>query len=295
MFLFTWILCRFRKGDVRKLENIYAHYEAGMRMGAFRCTLRAKKEMDSDIATQALQCVQALDYLIAGNAVDIPRSKESAIKLRDSIQKLISGDPGVGQQKYGEFLNPYFTGPIRTDLDTFQIALSEELKLLPLFSVEEKGNLSTGRLVESASTGYAPRALSLLNDFMKQEIDEAGRCLAFGRPTACGFHILRAVEIGLKGYVLAATGALPKLNNRNWGEYIIQMSNAGASPSLIDFLKILKAKRNPLMHPMDNLEQEDAIGIFCICQNAIETLIAEIRSNGLEAKFTSALAALPTT
>ncbi len=133
MFLFTWIWCSIRKGDVRKLENIYALYEAGMRMGTFRCILRAKKEMDSEVATQALQCVQQLDYLIAGNAVDLPRCRESAIRLRDSIQKLISGDPGVGRQEYGTFLNPYFIGPIRVDLDTFEIALSEELKLLPLF------------------------------------------------------------------------------------------------------------------------------------------------------------------
>ena len=294
MFLFAWMSCRSRKSKVRKLENIYALYETGMCMGALRSMIRAKKDMDSDLSAQAFQCVQALDYLISGGAVDIPRSRESAIKLRGSIQKLICGDPGVGKQKYGEFLNAYFTGPIREDLDTFGIALSEELKLLPLFSVEDKGNLSTARIVDCASAGYAPSALSLLDDFMKREIDEAGRCLAFARPTACGFHILRAVEIGLKGYVLAATGTLPRITQRNWGEYILQMTTAGASADLIDFIKILKAKRNPLMHPKDTLEQEDAIGIFCICQNAIEELISEIRSKGLDSKFTSALAAMPT-
>jgi hypothetical protein len=270
---------------------MYALYELGRRLGALRASLHSKNEMDSDIGQLCYQCAQGLEYAMSGNAVSLPRSKEAAQRLCVSIMRLLNGDPAVGaKQEYGEPLDGYFTGPIRTDLDTFQIALSEELKLLPLFSVEEKGNLSIDRLVDAASDGYAPNSLALLDDFMKREINEAGRCLAFGRPTACGFHILRAVEIGLKGYVVATMGALPKMNQRNWGEYISLMSTAGASPDLIDFLRILKAKRNPLMHPKDTLEQEDAIGIFCICQNAIETLTAEVHSKGLGTKFTTALA-----
>lgn len=279
---------------MRRLDSLYALYELGRRLGTLRAILRAKNEMDSEVGQACLQCAQSLKYVISGKAVEIPRSRESGKNLLLSIQKLLSGDPDVGKQQYGESLNAYFTGPIKEDIDTFQIALSEELKLLPLFSVEEKGNLSLDRLVDSASTGYAASAHTLMDEFMKQEIDEAGRCLAFARATASGFHALRAVEIGLKAYVLAATGSLPKLNNRNWGEYITQMSNAGASADLIEFLKILKSKRNPLMHPKDKLEEEDAIGIFCICQNAIETLIAEVRSRNLDVKFTNALTALPT-
>jgi hypothetical protein len=208
---------------------------------------------------------------------------------------MINGDPVIKKkQEYGDDLNNYFTSPIREDIDTFQIALSEEIKLLPLFSVEPKGNLSIDRLVDGAADGYPPTVISLLDTFTIREINEAGRCLAYAMPTACGFHILRAVEVGLKGYVLAATGALPKLNNRNWGEYIVQMTNAGASSDLIDLLRILKTKRNPLMHPKDSLEMEDAIGIFCICQNAIETLISDVRAKGLDVKFTNALLTLPT-
>ena len=291
-----WIFSRATDGGaMRRLDNLYALYELGRRLGALRALLAPPNKMNSEIGTLCWQCADGLKCTIAGEAVSLPRTKESAQRLLFSIMKLLNGDPAIGlKQDYQELLDGYFTGPIKTDLDTFQIALSEELKLLPLFSVEQKGNLSIDRLVNTASAGYAPSAFTLLDDFMKREIDEAGRCLAFARPTACGFHILRAVEIGLKRYILAATGTLPRLNQRNWGEYIAQMSNAMASADLIDFLRILKAKRNPLMHPKDTLEQEDAIGIFCICQNAIETLIAEIRLKGLDAKFTNALAALPT-
>jgi hypothetical protein len=71
------------------------------------------------------------------------------------------------------------------------------------------------------------------------------------------------------------------------------MTNAGASSDLIGLLRILKTKRNPLMHPKGALDIEEVIGIFCICQNAIETLISDVRTKELDVKFTNALSALP--
>jgi hypothetical protein len=190
---------------------------------------------------------------------------------------------------------PQIAKRIKDAVRGFEAMLEKELSDLPLFCVEDKGNLALPRLILAASEGYAPQALKLLDQFMKREIDEAGRCLAFDRPTACGFHILRAVEIGIKALLHANTGTLPRMGKRNWGEYIDQLhlTKAG-STDLIDLLKILKTKRNPLMHPQDILETPDAIGIFCICQNVIETLTSEVTDKNLDGKFVASLALLPT-
>jgi hypothetical protein len=177
----------------------------------------------------------------------------------------------------------------------FETILAKELRDTPLFFVLPKGNLSVDSLIEGASKGYASSSVPMLDSVIRREIDEAGRCLAYACGTACGFHILRAVEIGLKAYVLASTGALPKLSQRNWGEYIKQAETAGASVSLVDFLKILKTKRNPLMHPQDTLEVDDAVGIFNICQAAIEAITEDVVGRKLTAQFAGALAALPST
>jgi len=72
------------------------------------------------------------------------------------------------------------------------------------------------------------------------------------------------------------------------------MTKVGASSDLIGLINILETKRNPLMHSKDTLEIEDAIGLFCICENAIETLISDVRAKKLDDKFINALAALPT-
>lgn len=219
-------------------------------------------------------------------------SRDTAFQLAEVIDRIVT-------RVIGYIPNAQFArievDSVESQLAHFESMLVKELGDLPVFAVGRCGNLSVHDLVNSSSSGYSSKVTSLLDDFVKQEIDEAGRCLAFNRPTACGFHIFRAVEICLKAYVLAATGALPKLGKRNWGEYIAQLTGAGATSDLVDLLRILKTKRNPLMHPQDSLDTDDAIGIFCICESAIGVIVSDIKSKGLETKFTAALAALPTT
>lgn len=286
-------------GRVRRIENLYGLYELGTRLSQLYTLLVVSEKMDSRIGTSCVQCIQGLNYVARGEIIALPRTRESAEALVKHIDKLLNGDrTGIGnvilRQEYDDALNPYFAGPIKNHITGFQFALSEELRTLPVFSVEEKGNLSIDRLVVGAADGYAASCLGVIDDFIKQEINEAGRCLAFSRATSCGFHILRAVEISVKGYVYAANGTLPPMNRRNWGEYIALLTSIGADVNLIDLLKILKTKRNPLMHPKDNLTTDEAIGLFCICQSVIETLVGEIDSKGLTVKFKNALAVLPT-
>ena len=144
-----------------------------------------------------------------------------------------------------------------------------------------------------ASEKYPQYILPLLDAFIREEIDEAGRCLACDRNTACGFHILRSVEVAVKAYMVSIKGTLPK--NRNWGEYIEELKKTSVvSRELINELIVLKAKRNPLMHPQDVLDSEQARQLFCLCEAALCAVIDDVRKNKLDAAFSAALIALPT-
>ena len=218
----------------------------------------------------------------------LPRSAEKAQKLLEHVMVWVKFFAGMSAQP---------AAPIETlarSIDGLTITMQEEMDRLPMFTVIAKGNLDIHRLVEGASRGYPKSVLELLDKFIMGEINYAGKCLAFELPTSSGFHILRAVETGMKGYVHAATGALPKMNQRNWGEYIRILTDAGAHSDVIDLLKVLKTKRNPLMHPQDNLSLDDAIGLLCLCQAGIETLVADIRRRSMEVKFAESLKVLPT-
>jgi hypothetical protein len=118
--------------------------------------------------------------------------------------------------------------------------------------------------------------------------------LAFELPTSCGFHILRAVETCLKAFCYAKTGKLPPIQNRNWSQYIVYLENDKVHSDIIDILRMLKTKRNPLMHPTDNLEIDEAISLVCICQSGMEVIIDDVRRQSLEIKFKEALKLMPT-
>jgi|GEM_PF-2519751 len=183
---------------------------------------------------------------------------------------------------------------LKQHVQSFSTIFIEDVERTHHYTLTEKGNLSLDRLVSGASSGYPPDVLKCLDVHITREIDEAGRSLACTLYTASGFHIFRSVEIVVKGYVHAATGSLPPLNRRNWGEYISQLTTAGAAPEVIDTLKILKTKRNPLMHPQDTLDEPEAIDVFCLCQASTGSLIRDITRRNLDAKFTASLGLLPT-
>jgi hypothetical protein len=179
-------------------------------------------------------------------------------------------------------------------IEGFGITFQDELDRVPMFTVTPKGNLDVRRLVKGISDGFPKSTIELLDGFVMNDINYSGRCLAFELPTSSGFHILRAVETCAKAYVYSATGSLPPINKRNWGEYIEQLKNANAHNDVLDVLRILKTKRNPLMHPYDNLDVDEAISLQCLSQAGIDTIVEDLRRRSLEVKFKEALQKLPT-
>lgn len=92
-----WLTCTATdEGPLRKLDNLYALYELGRQLGALRAMLRDKPVMDSEIGQACLQCIGQLRYIIRGDAVALPRSKESAQNLKDAINELIRRDINEG-------------------------------------------------------------------------------------------------------------------------------------------------------------------------------------------------------
>jgi hypothetical protein len=217
----------------------------------------------------------------------IPRSYEKAVRFLEIInhfeEMVMRDDPRGGN-----------VDVLQTTLEGFSITLQDELDRLPTFTVTAKGNLDIRALVKGAAKGWPRATIELLNTFVVDDVNHAGECLAYDLPTACGFHILRAVETCAKAYVHAATGKLPPLKNRNWGEYIEQLKLAGAHTDVTDVLRILKAKRNPLMHPHENLDVDNAIALLCLCQSGIDAIAVDLQRRSLEVKFKQSLALLPT-
>ena len=158
-------------------------------------------------------------------------------------------------------------------LANFEMIFAEEMREAATYRVPNRGIFDTRKLVDDADCTFPAEVLSAVPQKTKDEWRAAGRCLAFGMFTACGFHVARAVEGTLEAYFSAFNGG-PDNRLKNWGQYLDRLENCAGpvlpNPKTLGELKQLKDDwRNPLMHPRVVLEEADARTVF----NNGETLV----------------------
>jgi hypothetical protein len=110
------------------------------------------------------------------------------------------------------------------------------------------------------------------------EIESAGRCIAFENSTACVFHLMRAIECAVKAIWATLNLAPPKLSD-NWGALIGPMDKQLALPkneriqlwateekffaeAVADLRAVKKAWRDTTMHVERTYSREQAMKVF---------------------------------
>jgi hypothetical protein len=173
--------------------------------------------------------------------------------------------------------------------DEFDNRIIDEAKSKKFFSIESgKEVLLDGRnQFGEAVINAFPSAII--------DIEEAGKCLAFERATACVFHLMRVMEIGLK--VIGKSLNDPNLmatTNKSWNiilqksEKELQKPLAGRSPewakddsffaSAIAMLRAVKdAWRNPTMHVENIYTEEQAEDIWNAVRGFMRHLATKLK------------------
>jgi len=256
VYFFVWL------GSL--LEPIHM-IEAGQPLSAFLQRLI--------LARVALEGFDPGELLAKG----FPRSAVAANELLSVINEIV---PAVG--------TPIPQDVLETPIQKWQIdrmkalchaltsGLRDEAQRSFVLKVEDQRYLSSHSLIERIEDCYPKDVWEVISDDAKRELGECGCCLAFERYTGAGFHALRGVECVIRQYILKLTGALPR--KRDWGSYIQTLKDNGADANLIAVLDNIRTlDRNPLMHPEDWLEIDDAIAVFNITQTALVRLVAGIK------------------
>jgi hypothetical protein len=149
--------------------------------------------------------------------------------------------------------------------------LISECEKANVIALEKQRAFDLHTLIESIETAFDSKMWNRLSAFSKKDIEESGRCLAFERYTASGFHMLRAMENETRDCAMLVTRAIPL--KRDFGEYVRLLTANGVDPKLIAVLDNVRSlERNPLVHPEAWLSQDDAINIFCISQAVFSRL-----------------------
>jgi hypothetical protein len=293
-----------RFGADGTVVSIYINHEGsvirvhGFALYDLGSSLRPLRELSSGVPISSLfmPLVQARGNLSGifseVGPYRLPMSREAADNLAATLDSfmwdpsgpktLVVGARFIGVADPHRVLATSEVDQVKRSLDSLESILAAEMGESDIWSVTEKGLYSTRKLIGSARDALSLTAQSAIWNSALDDYSEAGKCLAFERFTACGFHSLRSLESVIKQYVLTATGTLPPSNRQNWGEYIDQLGKSGATPSTVGTLRNIKDNhRNPLMHPEDVLDERGAISVFQLSGISIGELVDEIFTRGL--------------
>lgn len=158
---------------------------------------------------------------------------------------------------------------IRTGLVDVRTRIQDELANVLLFCVPS--DVSKYYAPKEPLFGQPVQERFTLASF---EIDEAGKCLAFGRSTACVFHLMRVLDIGLTKLCEILNVQNPKAN---WGTVFKQLEEkirampdtknpedekTYYSAALAHLYNVKDAWRNHVSHGREKYTEEEALGIY---------------------------------
>lgn len=216
-----------------------------------------------------------LDTLLNDQIVPIVTSRAAGWRLYNLLNDYMTNragsddlDAAIGKT----------AGSIANAASNFQTVFAAEMETQDVYFVSQKGIYSTRHLIESADALFPQPIRSSLPANAVTDIQQAGKCLAFGLATSAGFHIMRATESVLLSYYGVMTGKSLPARVRNWGLYIKNLRGSKADPKTLAVLdQVREHHRNPIMHPEIVLSDDEVLGLLGVAQSAIMAMIREMQ------------------
>src|SRR3546814_11745270 len=99
------------------------------------------------------------------------------------------------------------------------------------YYVSQVGVYSTNDLIENSSARFSEETQKIIGVDALGQFQEAAQCLCYQLYTACGFHMMRAVEYVLLNYMRTICGRKFSSLTTNWGSYVAALEeiNKGRS------------------------------------------------------------------
>jgi hypothetical protein len=223
-------------------------------------------------------CIPPANKLVGAIDSLFPRAWPEAAKFTNS-------DVALG---YAGYL-------IREGAQEFETVLAAELQGLDTYLVSQKGTHSTPDLIERAEIMLPQNIRDKLAPQAITDLRQAGRCLALDNPTACAFHVMRALESVMAIYYNAVTGKDIPTRMRNWGIYLKALrKHPDHSPKVVTFLDHIRdSYRNPILHPDIVVTEDEAESLLGVAASAIRMLVNETEAVRIKA-HSLLLAPVPT-
>lgn len=167
------------------------------------------------------------------------------------------------------------------ELKTFEEAFNRDCKYLYVFTVTPKGDRSTQILLTNPEKKFPTNLVKAMPQRTIDDLQEAGKCLVFDRPTASAFHICRATEGLMRAYYKKLTGhdwpppPPPKIRP-DWGVLVAQLAVNGAPKQITGRLEEIREDRNSFAHPDVTVSLEDGPLVYDLCTNIMHLIAKEM-------------------
>jgi hypothetical protein len=162
---------------------------------------------------------------------------------------------------------------IKENMNAIRATLEAELSGISAYTLTSK-RFDTALLIGNVHDLLTPGVYDKLPQIAQYDLREAGKCLAFERPTAAAFHLLRATEAVLRAFysVLVKRGRRHTL----WGPIIADLRKRQSAKSygvLLDNLdNIRRSFRNPTQHPDATYDINEVQDLWGLCVDAINRM-----------------------
>jgi hypothetical protein len=159
---------------------------------------------------------------------------------------------------------------IRREMRHIRVALISESQQKLAFIVTPK-RIEVDRLLDDPGSLMAPGIWDELEDLVRYDLSEAAKCIAFERPTAAAFHLMRATEGALRGMYCTVVKR-KRVDPLLWSPMIEQLRGRSKPPPrpLLDQLDNIRHNfRNPTQHPDAVYDIQEAQDLWSLAIDAI--------------------------
>lgn len=152
--------------------------------------------------------------------------------------------------------------------------LEAELKGVNAYVVSPK-RIEVERLVTDPASLFSPEVFNSLSELARFDITEAAKCIAFERPTAAAFHLMRATEETLRNYYCHFVKR-DRLKVMMWGP-LVQALQKHRRAKRHDVLNknldnIRSSFRNPTQHPDKVYDIHEVQDLWGLCVEVINRM-----------------------
>ena len=135
--------------------------------------------------------------------------------------------------------------------------------------------LSIKKLLESPGQLFAPGVFDLLPPVAVYDFKEAAMCIAFERPTAAAFHLLRGTEDVLRTLYRSVVKR-SRISPLLWGLIVEALRKRRTPPvelfGALDHIRL--SFRNPTQHPEKIYDIQEAQDLFSLCVDVTNRMVA---------------------